>query len=487
MQVKRVQDYISKEWFDETDGSYFERLNSRLQVLLDYRLVFLDEVISNANEKNEHVRETVHDVTKSLLYEDQDIQEQLDSRITFGQKVADEVARFGGSWTFILSFVAFMAIWMGLNVVQPFGIAFDKYPFILLNLALSTLAAVQAPLIMMSQNRASDYDRLQARNDYHVNTQSKEEIRLLHEKIDHLVQQDQSDLLTIQKLQTEMISGAGKTVAIQSFEDIGYFTIDNMPPSLVPKVIELVKHSEETDKIALVVDMRSRLFFDEINDILDKLESNEELNFKILFLDATDGELVSRYKETRRSHPLAADGRVLDGIKLERELLSPLKSLSQNVVDTTELTPRQLRKTISEQFSSEQDQSSFRIEVLSFGFKYGLPLDADLVFDVRFLPNPYYDPALRNLTGLDKEVFDYVMKHKESEEFYNHLIQLIKPILPGYKKEGKSVLTIAVGCTGGQHRSVAFAHRLAQDLKNDWTVNETHRDKDRRKETVNRS
>ena len=268
------------------------------------------------------------------------------------------------------------------------------------------------------------------------------------------------------------MSGAGKTVAIQSFEDIGYFTIDNMPPSLVPKVIELVKHSEETDKIALV---------------LDKLESNEELNFKILFLDATDGELVSRYKETRRSHPLAADGRVLDGIKLERELLSPLKSLSQNVVDTTELTPRQLRKAISEQFSSEQDQSSFRIEVLSFGFKYGLPLDADLVFDVRFLPNPYYDPALRNLTGLDKEVFDYVMNHKESEEFYNHLIQLIKPILPGYKKEGKSVLTIAVGCTGGQHRSVAFAHRLAQDLKNDWTVNETHRDKDRRKETVNRS
>ena len=168
MQVKRVQDYISKEWFDETDGSYFERLNSRLQVLLrkdypdlkghdfisnisllDYRLVFLDEVISNANEKNEHVRETVHDVTKSLLYEDQDVQEQLDSRITFGQKVADEVARFGGSWTFILSFIAFMGIWMGLNVVQPFGIAFDKYPFILLNLALSTLAAVQAPLIMI--------------------------------------------------------------------------------------------------------------------------------------------------------------------------------------------------------------------------------------------------------------------------------------------------------------------------------------------------
>jgi len=281
------------------------------------------------------------------------------------------------------------------------------------------------------------------------------------------------------------MSGAGKTVAIQSFEDLGYFTIDNMPPSLVPKVIELVKHSEQTSKIALVVDMRSRLFFDEVNVILDNLESNQELNFKILFLDATDGELVSRYKETRRSHPLAADGRVLDGIKLERELLSPLKSLSQNVVDTTEMTPRQLRKTISEQFSSTEDQTSFRIEVLSFGFKYGL--DADLVFDVRFLPNPYYDPALRNQTGLDQEVYDYVMEHKESEVFYSHLTQLIKPILPGYQKEGKSVLTIAVGCTGGQHRSVAFAHRLAQELKNDWTVNETHRDKDRRKETVNRS
>ena len=305
------------------------------------------------------------------------------------------------------------------------------------------------------------------------------------------------------------MSGAGKTVAIQSFEDIGYFTIDNIPPSLVPKVIELLKHSEETDKIALVVDMRSRVFFDEINDILDQLESNEELNFKILFLDATDGELVSRYKETRRSHPLAADGRVLDGIKLERELLSPLKSLSQNVVDTTKLTPRQLRKAISEQadiiidtsqlltrelrqelekiFVDNQNYQNLFVTVLSFGFKYGIPVDADLVFDVRFLPNPYYDPTLRNLTGLDKEVYDFVMTHKESEDFYKNLNHLIKPILPGYQKEGKSVLTIAVGCTGGQHRSVAFAHRLAQDLKNDWTVNETHRDKDRRKETVNRS
>lgn len=255
----------------------------------------------------------------------------------------------------------------------------------------------------------------------------------------------------------------------------------------MPKFIELVEQSSDNNRVALVVDMRSRLFFNEINSVLDQIDASPNIDVKILFLDATDGELVSRYKETRRSHPLAADGRILDGIKLERELLAPLKNLSQNVVNTTDLTPRQLRKTISEQFSSEQNQASFHIEVMSFGFKYSLPLDADLVFDVRFLPNPYYKPELRNLTGLDKDVYDYVMDHEESEAFYQHLIGLLKPILPGYQKEGKSVLTIAIGCTGGQHRSVAFAHRLAEDLKTDWVVNETHRDKNRRKETVNRS
>lgn len=283
------------------------------------------------------------------------------------------------------------------------------------------------------------------------------------------------------------MSGAGKTVAIQSFEDLGYFTIDNMPPTLLPKFIKLVEQSGETNKVALVVDMRSRLFFNEINAILDKIETNERVKVKILFLDATDGELVSRYKETRRSHPLASDGRVLDGITLERELLAPLKGLSQNVVDTTELTPRQLRQVLSEQFSSDDNKSSFRIEVVSFGFKYGLPLDADLVFDVRFLPNPYYKLELRDKTGLDKDVYDYVMGFEESESFYQHLLDLIEPILPGYQKEGKAILTIAVGCTGGQHRSTAFAHRLAEDLKANWSVNESHRDKDRRKETVNRS
>ncbi|MCY7214801.1 RNase adapter RapZ [Streptococcus dysgalactiae subsp. equisimilis] len=283
------------------------------------------------------------------------------------------------------------------------------------------------------------------------------------------------------------MSGAGKTVAIQSFEDLGYFTIDNMPPALVPKFLELIEQTNEDRRVALVVDMRSRLFFKEITSVLDSIETNEHIDCRILFLDATDGELVSRYKETRRSHPLASDGRVLDGIRLERELLSPLKSMSQNVVNTTELTPRQLRKVISDQFAGDSNQAAFRIEVMSFGFKYGLPLDADLVFDVRFLPNPYYQVSLREKTGLDQEVYDYIMAHPESEEFYKHLLNLIVPILPAYQKEGKSVLTVAIGCTGGQHRSVAFAHRLAESLAKDWSVNESHRDQNRRKETVNRS
>lgn len=169
------------------------------------------------------------------------------------------------------------------------------------------------------------------------------------------------------------MSGAGKTVAIQSFEDLGYFTVDNMPPALVPKFLELLERTNETQKVALVVDMRSRRFFKEINSILDHIELNANLKLRILFLDATDSELVSRYKETRRSHPLAADGRVLDGIRRERELLVPLKSMSQHVVNTTDLTPRQLRKVISDQFSSESDQASFRIEVMSFGFNMASP------------------------------------------------------------------------------------------------------------------
>jgi UPF0042 nucleotide-binding protein len=297
----------------------------------------------------------------------------------------------------------------------------------------------------------------------------------------------------MKKLNLVMItgmSGAGKTVAIQSFEDMGYFTIDNMPPNLISKFVEFMADGSEHafDKVAMVVDMRSRSLFEDLNSIVNDLLDNPEVHFQLLFLDASNTELVARYKETRRSHPLASDGRVLDGITKERELLRPLKTFSQNVIDTSDLTPRQLRAEILEEFSGDATQEKFRIEVMSFGFKYGLPLDADLVFDVRFLPNPHYVPELRNLTGLDDAVYHYVMDAPESEDFYQHLMAMLMPILPGYEKEGKSVLTIAVGCTGGQHRSVAFAHRISQAIEAaEWHVNESHRDKDRRKETVNRS
>lgn len=284
------------------------------------------------------------------------------------------------------------------------------------------------------------------------------------------------------------MSGAGKTVAIQSFEDMGYFAVDNMPPNLIEKFVELLNTPDsKINKVAMVVDMRSRIFFDRLRGIVAELSNLPEVNFKLLFLDASDVELVARYKETRRSHPLAIDGRVLDGITQEREILSDLKSLAEVVIDTSELTPRNLRARILERFS-ETKEAPFRIEVVSFGFKYGLPMDADLVFDVRFLPNPHYIPELRDKTGQDKEVFNYVMNQEASEAFYKNLMNMLFPIIPAYQKEGKSVLTIAFGCTGGQHRSVAFAERVSKALlKEDWHLNTSHRDKDRRKETVNRS
>jgi UPF0042 nucleotide-binding protein len=282
------------------------------------------------------------------------------------------------------------------------------------------------------------------------------------------------------------MSGAGKTVAVQSFEDMGYFCIDNMPPSLIPKFWELIKESGKITKIALVIDMRSRSFFEELQGMLIDIENTKFIDTKILFLDASDEELVSRYKETRRAHPLAMDGLITEGIKKERSLLADFKSQATLVIDTTTLTPRQLREKINEEFRAASG-TGFRIEMVSFGFKYGLPIDADIVMDVRFLPNPHYVPELRPLTGLDKPVYDYVMAFQETEDFYQQFSKLLLTIMPGYVKEGKNSLTIAIGCTGGQHRSVALTKRIGDLLAKDYHVNITHRDKDKRKETVNRS
>lgn len=283
------------------------------------------------------------------------------------------------------------------------------------------------------------------------------------------------------------MSGAGKTVAIQSFEDMGYFCVDNMPPSLIPKFWELIRESGKVTKIALVVDLRSRSFFDEIQNMLAEIKNTQLIDTKILFLDASDVELVSRYKETRRVHPMAMDGLVTEGIRKERAILEDLKVKASLVIDTTTLTPRQLREKINQEFR-HNNESGFRVEMVSFGFKYGLPIDADIVMDVRFLPNPHYIPELRPLTGCDKPVYDYVMSFEQTEKFYQSFSQLLLQIMPGYIKEGKSSLTIAIGCTGGQHRSVALTNRVGERLKeNGYTVNTTHRDKDKRKETVNRS
>lgn len=272
------------------------------------------------------------------------------------------------------------------------------------------------------------------------------------------------------------MSGAGKTVAVQSLEDLGYFVIDNMLPSLAGKFIDVLKQSDESNKAAMVMDSRSRGFYDQVASTVAALRQRDDVRVKLVFLDANDVELISRYKETRRNHPLSPHGSVLEGIQRERQLLNDLKSHADVIIDTTTLTPRNLRLRIADYFG-EGDENNFYVEVLSFGFKYGLPLDADIVMDVRFLPNPYYVPELKHLTGNDKVVQDYVMNHKISQDFYNHLLGLLKVALPGYIHEGKSNLTIAIGCTGGQHRSVTIANRLADDLRNEqYTVNVHHRD-----------
>jgi UPF0042 nucleotide-binding protein EF_0766 len=283
------------------------------------------------------------------------------------------------------------------------------------------------------------------------------------------------------------MSGAGKTVAVQSFEDLGYFCIDNMPPTLLPTFWELVKESGKISRIALVIDLRSRDFFKEVDSLITTLDNTQLVTTRIIFLDSSDSVLVSRYKETRRNHPLAPDGRVSEGIAKERELLMDLRTRAQIIIDTSDISPRQLRERLIKDFATK-DYQTFHVEVMSFGFKYGVPIDADIIWDVRFLPNPHYIPELRPQTGMDAPVYDYVMKQPETQAFYSKLIDVIEFCLPGYKKEGKSSVTIAIGCTGGKHRSVAIAERIANHLKTDnYAVNISHRDYMKKKETVNRS
>ncbi|MEI3611810.1 RNase adapter RapZ [Pseudogracilibacillus sp. SO30301A] len=287
-------------------------------------------------------------------------------------------------------------------------------------------------------------------------------------------------------LETKLIiitgmSGAGKTVAIQSFEDLGYYCVDNLPPTLLPKFLELMKDSTNNiRKVALVIDLRGREFFDALYESLDIIGDEDWLQEHILFLDATNEVLVSRYKETRRSHPLDIGGLPLNGIKEERKILDELRGRAQKIIDTTDLKPKELREKIH-QFYSEKKEVVFSVHFVSFGFKYGIPIDADLVFDVRFLPNPFYVEHMRPLTGFDKEVSEYVFKWSETAKFNEKLLDLLRFIIPQYKKEGKSQLVIAIGCTGGQHRSVALTEFYAKRFAEFCPTHITHRDINKRK------
>jgi RNase adapter protein RapZ len=296
-----------------------------------------------------------------------------------------------------------------------------------------------------------------------------------------MVEQKEKQSQEIELVIITGMSGAGKTVAVQSFEDLGYFCVDNLPPALLPKFLELMKeNNQKTRNVAVVMDLRGREFFDSLFGALDQLGKEEWLSEQILFLDADDEVLVSRYKETRRSHPLAPIGLPLEGIHKERDLLDELKGRAQHIINTSNLKPRELREKLIETFK-EQSQQVFSINVLSFGFKHGIPIDADLVFDVRFLPNPHYVESMRPLTGKNEEVSSYVFKWTESKKFMEKLIDMLTFMVPQYKREGKSQLVIAIGCTGGQHRSVAITEAIAKHFANDYRTYVKHRDIEKRK------
>jgi len=272
------------------------------------------------------------------------------------------------------------------------------------------------------------------------------------------------------------LSGAGKTEALRNLEDLGFFCVDNLPPNLISKFAELLANSgQQITKIALVMDVRGGHFFSTFFDSLKYLDE-EGYNYEILFLEASDETLVRRFKQTRRKHPLSKEGRVLEGILEERKLLYDIRGIASKIIDTTDMTPMQLREQIQDLFGQERGRFLL-ITVMSFGFKYGLPLDADLVLDVRFLPNPHYSENLRSKTGEDVDVEDYVMRFSETRSFLAKLSDLLLFLLPYYVREGKSHLVVAVGCTGGKHRSVALARRIGEIIKSEgYRVSVKHRD-----------
>jgi UPF0042 nucleotide-binding protein len=278
------------------------------------------------------------------------------------------------------------------------------------------------------------------------------------------------------------LSGAGKTLAMRVFEDYGYFCVDNLPPALIPTFIQLCRQSiKRINKIVLVIDIRGGGFFD---NLFESLKEMSELGFHydILFLEASDEVLIKRYKESRRRHPLAVEGRIVEGISSEREKMAKLREVADHIIDTSFKKPSELKEEIVFRFIEREKQVPLIINLVSFGFKQGIPLDADLIFDVRFIPNPFYIDELRPFTGEDSKIKNYVMKWPESRQFLKKLIDMIQFLIPYYVREGKNQLVIGIGCTGGRHRSVAFTDEIAALLKaerNKVFVDHRDIDKDR--------
>ena len=273
------------------------------------------------------------------------------------------------------------------------------------------------------------------------------------------------------------LSGAGRSTAAKVLEDLGWFVVDNLPPELISTMVDLGARARgEITRIAVVMDVRSRAFTADLGAVIKDLDARG-YKPKVLFLEATDAVLIRRFEQVRRGHPLQGDGRLSDGIAAERRMLMPLRDEADLVLDTTGLSVHQLRGKIEDAFGSESSART-RVTVLSFGYKYGLPMDADLVVDVRFLPNPYWIPELREFTGRDETVRDYVLSQDGAEEFISRYLELLRLVGAGYRREGKRYLTVAVGCTGGKHRSVAISEEMARRLTGSEgvTVNVAHRD-----------
>ena len=276
------------------------------------------------------------------------------------------------------------------------------------------------------------------------------------------------------------MSGAGKTIALKMLEDIGFYCVDNLPISLVDKFVQLVSEGTSIEKAALGLDIRSGEELGNLDEILENWRRSN-VDVQVLFLDANDAVLIKRYKETRRTHPLAGAGRLENGIEKEREKLAFLKREADYIIDTSMLLTRELRKELEKIFLQDARYKNMYVTVLSFGFKYGIPEDADLVFDVRFLPNPYYDEHLRPLTGQVQAVRDYVMQGGTADAFLKKLYDMIDFLLPNYINEGKNQLVIAVGCTVGKHRSVTIARALYEHLEaaGEYGIRIDHRDIDK--------